>query len=129
MASSTPSNLKDLIKQITINFISHYYHKFETEYLATAPIIGGYGGAQSPPQGTAIIADSKIREFVHTTYDTKQLELKKYIRKTLKDNLKEQYPTTAVEQILLEMFSNPDYAKERVTQEIILDSQRRASLA
>jgi hypothetical protein len=45
--------------------------------------------------------------------------LKKYIRDTLKENLKENYSSFQVENIILEMFSDPEMAKHRVFLEIM----------
>jgi hypothetical protein len=52
-------------------------------------------------------------------YNTKASDLKKYIRDTLKENLKENYSSFPVENILLEMFNDPEYSKHRVYLEII----------
>lgn len=49
----------------------------------------------------------------------KQLDLKKYIRTSLKDNLADKYSPMATENIILDMFRDPEYAKERVIQEIL----------
>lgn len=93
-------NLPDLVKQITIHYIEFYYKKFADKYLdKKVPL-------------------EDLRKFVADMYDTKQLELKKYIRSSLKDNLQDKYSTTATENLLLEMFADPTYAKERVVQEI-----------
>jgi hypothetical protein len=45
--------------------------------------------------------------------------LKKYIRDTLKENLKDQYSSFSVENILLEMFADPELSKRRVFLEIM----------
>jgi len=94
-------NLPDLVKQITIHYIEFYYKKFADKYLdKKVPL-------------------EDLRTFVAEMYDTKQLDLKKYIRSSLKDNLQDKYSTTATENLLLEMFADPTYAKERVVQEIL----------
>jgi len=46
-------------------------------------------------------------------------ELKKYIRDTLKENLGVGYSSLAVENILLEMFNDSEYSKQRVLLEIL----------
>ena len=43
---------------------------------------------------------------VDNLYDEKQQDLRKYIRETLKNNLKEQYPKLLIENILMEMFQD-----------------------
>ena len=56
---------------------------------------------------------------INKLYFEKTSELKKYIRDTLKENLKENYSSFSVENILLEMFSDPEYSKHRVYLEIM----------
>lgn len=99
--SSENVNLPDLVKQITIHYIEFYYKKFAEKY----------------PENKVPVED--LRKFVSDMYDTKQLDLKKYIRSSLKDNLADKYSPTATENLLLEMFADPTYAKERVVQEIL----------
>jgi hypothetical protein len=94
-------NLLDLVKQITIHYIEFYYNKF----------------ADSFPDKK--VPESELRRFVDEMYETKQVDLKKYIRSSLKDNLGDKYSATATENLLLEMFADASYAKERVVQEIL----------
>ena len=56
---------------------------------------------------------------INNLYQEKSLDLKKYIRDTLKENLKESYSSFSVENILLEMFNDPEYSKQRVFLEIM----------
>ena len=103
LASSSQDtvNLPDLVKQITIHYIEFYYNKFAE----------GFPDRKVP--------EAELRRFVGEMYETKQVDLKKYIRNSLKDNLGEKYSATATENLLLEMFADASYAKERVVQEIL----------
>ena len=65
------------------------------------------------------LLDSDVSTLVNDLYETKSDNLKKYIRDTLKDNLKENYPKLQVNMILLEMFQDTDYAIQRVINEIV----------
>ena len=56
---------------------------------------------------------------INKLYLEKSTDLKKYIRDTLKENLKDAYSSFSVENILLEMFSDPEYSKHRVFLEIM----------
>ena len=56
---------------------------------------------------------------IEKLYNEKASELKKYIRDTLKENLKENYSSFSVENIILEMFSDPEFSKHRVYLEIM----------
>jgi hypothetical protein len=94
-------NLPELVKQITIHYAKFYYDKFAKNY---------------PNEN---VPEVDLRGFVNEMYDTKQMDLKKYIRSSLKENLQDKYSTIAVENLLLEMFKDPEYAKERVVQEIL----------
>ena len=100
-ASQESVNLPDLVKQITIHYIEFYYNKFAESF----------PGKKVP--------EDELRKFVSEMYETKQVDLKKYIRTSLKDNLGDKYSATATENLLLEMFADASYAKERVVQEIL----------
>ena len=99
--SSQSVNLPDLVKEITIHYIKYYYNKY----------------AESYPD--KIVPEADLRKFVGDMYETKQVDLKKYIRNSLKENLGDKYSATATENLLLEMFADAAYAKERVVQEIL----------
>ena len=60
-----------------------------------------------------------MHNLINNLYIEKSLDLKKYIRETLKENLKDQYSSFSVENILLEMFADPELSKHRVFLEII----------
>lgn len=94
-------NLPDLVKQITIHYIEFFYNKLAKKYVDNK------------------IPESDLRVFVADMYDTKQIDLKNYIRKSLRDMLENEYSTMATENILLEMFRDSAFAKERVIQEIL----------
>lgn len=98
-------NLPDLVKQITIHYIEFFYNTFADKYVDRK------------------VPEIDLRNFINEMYITKQLDIKKYIRSSLKNNLEEKYSTVATENILLEMFSDSTYAKERVIQEILFRTQ------
>ena len=100
-------NLPDLVRQITIHYIEYYYAKFAESYT------------------NKDVPEADLRKFVDEMYDTKQLDLKKYIRTSLKNNLGDKYSPTATENLLLEMFADAKYAKERVIQEILINTQNK----
>ena len=56
---------------------------------------------------------------INKLYIEKSSELKKYIRDTLKENLENNYNSFAVENIILEMFNDPSYSKQRGYLEIV----------
>lgn len=93
--------LPNMIKDITMYYIEFYYNK----YLADNKLNK--------------ISDSDLRNLVNEIYGEKKKDLCNYIRTSLKDNLKDDYNNLLVEEILLEMFDDPEYAKERVIIEIL----------
>ena len=95
------NNLADMIKDITYFYIKYYYEKELTD----------------TKQQT--LSENDLKNMINKLYLEKTSELKKYIRDTLKENLKENYSSFSVENILLEMFSDPEYSKHRVYLEII----------
>jgi len=95
------NNLPSLVKDITYFYIKYFY---EQELL-------------NKKQKT--LSESELHDLIDKLYTEKSLDLKKYIRDTLKENLKEEYSSFTVENILLEMFSDPEYSKHRVFLEII----------
>jgi len=60
-----------------------------------------------------------LQAMIDRLYVEKAGELKKYIRDTLKENLGVGYSSLATENILLEMFNDPEYSKQRVLLEIV----------
>ena len=67
--------------------------------------------------------DEDIDKFIGIYYGEKQQDLKDYIRKSLKKNQGDEYSSMATENILLELFTDTDMAKERIRLEI-LDFQK-----
>ena len=95
------NNLADMIKDITYFYIKYYYEKELTD----------------TKQQT--LSENDLKNMINKLYFEKTSELKKYIRDTLKENLAEKYSSFSVENILLEMFSDPEYSKHRVYLEIM----------
>lgn len=102
MASTNQSgNLTTMIRDITYFFIKYYYDK---EIL---------------DRNIKVLPDADLQSLINQLYVEKASELKKYIRDTLKENLGGNYNSFAVENIILEMFDDPEYSKHRVYLEII----------
>jgi hypothetical protein len=94
--------LPTLVKDITYFYIKHYYDKKINELNVNK------------------LPNDDVIKFVNEMYHEKEVELKDYIKKTLKDTLGEKYPKLQVNMLLLEMFENPEFAKQRVINEIIV---------
>ena len=95
------SNLADMVKDITYFYIKFYYEK------------------QLSDTNKTELTENELKTMINKLYVEKSTDLKKYIRDTLKDNLKENYSSFSVENILLEMFTDPEYSKHRVLLEIM----------
>ena len=95
------SNLGDMVKDITYFYIKYYYEKQLTDTNQTK------------------LSEDELKTMITKLYIEKATDLKKYIRDTLKENLKDSYSSFSVENILLEMFSDPEYSKHRVYLEIM----------
>jgi hypothetical protein len=95
------NNLTTMVRDITYYFIKFYYDK---ELQAT---------------GKHILEEEELKTMINRLYIEKATELKKYIRDTLKENLGASYSSLTVENILLEMFNDPEYSKQRVILEIL----------
>jgi hypothetical protein len=95
------SNLGDMVKDITYFYIKYYYEKQLTDTNQTK------------------LSEDELKSMITKLYIEKATDLKKYIRDTLKENLKDSYSSFSVENILLEMFSDPEYSKYRVFLEIM----------
>lgn len=97
-------NLPEIIKNITFHFIKIHYNKYlEDNNLKKIP-------------------ENDLENVINNLYDDKQKDLKKYIRGTMRKNFPD-YDTnftlkTSTEEILLEIFDDPDYAKSRLVLEI-----------
>ena len=95
------NNLADMVKDITYFYIKYYYEKQLTDTNQTK------------------LTENELKTMINKLYVEKASDLKKYIRDTLKENLKESYSSFSVENILLEMFSDPEFSKHRVFLEIM----------
>ena len=95
------SGLADMVKDITYFYIKYYYEKELTDTKQDK------------------LNENELKNMINKLYVEKSSELKKYIRDTLKENLKDNYSSFSTENILLEMFSDPEYSKHRVFLEIM----------
>jgi hypothetical protein len=95
------NNLTTMVRDITYYFIKHYYDK------------------ELQTTGVRILGEDHLQSMINRLYTDKATDLKKYIRDTLKNNLGDRYSALAVENILLEMFNDPEYSKHRVFLEIM----------
>jgi hypothetical protein len=95
------SNLGDMVKDITYFYIKYYYEK------------------QLKDTNQSKLTEIELKSMIDKLYIEKASDLKKYIRDTLKENLKDSYSSFSVENILLEMFNDPEYSKYRVFLEIM----------
>ena len=95
------NNLADMVKDITYFYIKYYYEK------------------ELADTKQSKLSENDLKNMINKLYLEKSSDLKKYIRDTLKENLKENYSSFSTENILLEMFSDPEYSKHRVFLEIM----------
>ena len=95
-------NITNLIRDIVFYYTKYYYNKHLKE------------------NNILRIENNNIEEFVHDLYEIKNKPLKDYIRKSLKENLKESYDKMVVENILMEMFADAKYCKTRMIDEIAI---------
>jgi len=95
------NNLADMVKDITYFYIKYYYEK------------------ELADTKQSKLSENELKNMINKLYLEKSSDLKKYIRDTLKENLKENYSSFSTENILLEMFSDPEYSKHRVCLEIL----------
>ena len=93
--------LTTLVKDITYHYIKHFYDK------------------KLKQNNVKKILDEEVKVFVNDMYEVKKTDLQQYIKNALKDTLGTQYPKLQVNMLVLEMFQDPDFAKERVINEII----------
>ena len=100
----TQFNLPNTIKNITFYFIKQHYNK----YLKDREL------EKIPKDEIALVVDQ--------LYTDKEQELKKYIRGTMRKNFpdydKNFTMKTTTEEIILEMFEDPDFSKNRLAIEI-----------
>ena len=93
-------NTTNLIKDIVFYYIKFYYDKILEE------------------KNIKKLKDDEIDPFVDDLYSNNPNKIKKYIRASLKENQGEKYNKLVVENIIMEMFDDIDYAKKRVVSEI-----------
>lgn len=92
--------LTSLVKDITYFYIKHFYEK------------------ELQIKSVKKLDDTTLTQLIDKLYNEKANDLKKYIRNNLKENLGDKYSAIATENILIEMFNDPDYSKKRVFLEI-----------
>ena len=100
----TQFNLPNTIKNITFYFIKQHYNKYlEEKELEKIP-------------------KDEIASVVDQLYTDKEQELKKYIRGTMRKNFPDYDQNftmkTTTEEIILEMFEDPEFSKNRLAIEI-----------
>ena len=100
----TQFNLPNTIKNITFYFIKQHYNKYLEE------------------RELEKIPKDEIASVVDQLYTDKEQELKKYIRGTMRKNFPDYDQNftmkTTTEEIILEMFEDPDFSKNRLAIEI-----------
>ena len=100
--NNSSKNIVNLIRDIVFYYIKYYYDKYLEDNNCNE------------------IDKDKLPNFVNNLYIENTVKLKDYIRNSLKKNLKEEYNKTVVENILMEMFEDVNYCKNRIIDEIIL---------
>ena len=97
-------NLPNTIRNITFHFIKVHYNKYLEENNLTK------------------IEKEKIADVVNELYEDKESDLKKYIRGTMRKNFPDYDRNftlkTSTEEIILEMFDDPEFSKNRIIVEI-----------
>lgn len=97
-------SLPNTIRNITFHFIKVHYNKYLENHKISK------------------IGKEKIPEVVNELYEEKEQELKKYIRGTMRKNFPDYDKNftlkTSTEEIILEMFDDPDFSKNRIIIEI-----------
>ena len=99
--SAVERNTTNLIKDIVFYYVKYYYDKHLKE------------------NNIDIIENENVPMFIDNLYNNNSKKIKTYIRTSLKENQKEDYNSLVVENILLEMFDDINYSKNRIVQEII----------
>jgi hypothetical protein len=97
-------NLPNTIKNIVFYYIKTHYN----DYLSR--------------NNLQFIEDNELPTVINNLYDTNSLDLKKYIRGTMRKNFPDYDRNftlkTSTEEIILEMFEDPEYSKNRLVLEI-----------
>lgn len=95
------NNLASMVKELSLYFAKYHYD----EYLKENKI--------------KRIRDNEIQRVVELLYtEEKKKELREYIRTCLKETLAENYNSFAIENILMEMFTDIELSKNRIILEI-----------
>ena len=95
------NNLTSMIRELSFFFAKYHYD----EYLKENKI--------------HVIKDDKIAIVVEKLYtEEKKKELREYIRTCLKETLAENYNSFAIENVLMEMFTDIELSKNRIIMEI-----------
>jgi hypothetical protein len=98
---SNKDNIISLIKDITMFYVKHHYHKYLKKHKLQ------------------IIPERDLKIMIEDVYFERQGKLRKYIRDNLKQHLGENYTSMVIENILCKMFEDDKYCKERLHLEII----------
>lgn len=98
---SNDRNLPSMVKDITYFYIKHHYDK------------------ELVTRNVRMLDENDVKVLIENLYYQKKDDLKKYIRETLKENLGSSYSPISTENILIEMFTDPEYSKHRVFLEIM----------
>jgi hypothetical protein len=93
-------NITNLIKDIIFYYVKYYYDKHLKD------------------QNIEKISDDEVNSFVDTLFNNNPGKFKKYIRDSLKKNQGDDYNSMVVENILLEIFDDMEFAKNRLIIEI-----------
>ena len=97
-------NLPNTIRNITFHFVKVHYNKYLEEH------------------NIKKIDKGQIPDVVNELYEEKEQDLKKYIRGTMRKNFPDYDKNftlkTSTEEIILEMFDDPDFSKNRIIIEI-----------
>jgi len=93
-------NITNLIKDIIFYYVKYYYDKHLKD------------------QNIEQISDDEVNSFVDTLFTNNPGKFKKYIRDSLKKNQGDDYNSMVVENILLEIFDDMEFAKNRLIIEI-----------
>ena len=93
-------NTTNLIKDIIFYYVKYYYDKHLKD------------------NNIQKINDEEVDSFVETLFNNNPGKFKKYIRDSLKKNQGDDYNSMIVENILLEIFDDMEFAKNRLITEI-----------
>lgn len=101
MSSSETKPISNLVKEIIFAYMKFYYDKYLQEHNIDK------------------MSKQNINDFINEYCIDKETDLKKYIRNSLKLNQGDNYNEIITNNIINEIFSDIDYAKERLKLEIL----------